>query len=190
MAFQVGHNSKRSIILQIHELKSKKTWLEAYRNSYLHFIYPWAAVALYTHTQAAVALYTHHTHTHTNTLPYTSLAHAHRGIALKTLFGTASTGQHSCISCEGSNHGDPIICTSCTWHCLAAPSLFLRLSTARAMCAGHFTASADTFHCLLYELVANKQTVAGFLAHTCVWRWYNFFWSAIKFYFGSKLSSY
>ena len=35
---------ERSIILQIHKLKSKKTLLEAYRNSYLDFIDPWAAV--------------------------------------------------------------------------------------------------------------------------------------------------
>ena len=41
--------------------------LEAYKNSYLHFIDPSAAVAVYTDT-------------HTNTLPYTSLADAHRGI--------------------------------------------------------------------------------------------------------------
>ncbi len=41
MAFKVSktsHNQERSIILQILQLKSKKTLLEAYRNSYLHFI--------------------------------------------------------------------------------------------------------------------------------------------------------
>ncbi len=47
MAFQ-GITQEQSIIFQIHEL----TWLEAYnRNSYLHFIDPWAAVAVYTDTQ-------------------------------------------------------------------------------------------------------------------------------------------
>ncbi len=47
---------ERSIIFQIHELKSKKTWLEAYRNSYLHFIDPSAAVAVYTNTHTTVYL--------------------------------------------------------------------------------------------------------------------------------------
>ena len=54
MAFKVAIARERSIILQINELKS---WLEAYRNSYLHFIDPeqlWQS-------------------THTDTLPYTSL---------------------------------------------------------------------------------------------------------------------
>ncbi len=60
---------ERSIILQIHELK---TWLEAYRNPYLHFVDPSAAVAVYTDT-------------HTNTLPYNSLAIAHRGITSQRL---------------------------------------------------------------------------------------------------------
>ncbi len=59
MAFQVsktlGITPEQSIILQIHKLQSKKTWLEAYRNSYLHFIDPWAAVAVYKDTR---------THTH------------------------------------------------------------------------------------------------------------------------------
>ncbi len=49
MAFQVSkpsHNSRtKQIHLQIHELKSK---LEAYRNSYLHFMYHSAAAPLYT----------------------------------------------------------------------------------------------------------------------------------------------
>ncbi len=42
---------ERSIIFQIHELKSKKTWLEAYRNPYLHFVDPWAEGAVYTDRQ-------------------------------------------------------------------------------------------------------------------------------------------
>ncbi len=63
MAFQVSKSTitrERSIILLIHELKSKKTWLEAYRNSYLHFIDPWAAVAVYTdrHTDTQTHRYT------------------------------------------------------------------------------------------------------------------------------------
>ncbi len=47
---------------------------------YLHFIDPWAAVAVYTHTHTD-----RHTHTcthmcrQTDRLPQTSLAHAHRG---------------------------------------------------------------------------------------------------------------
>ncbi len=52
MAFQVSkssHNSNEALSCKsTRELKSKKTWLEAYRNSYLHFIDPWAAVAVYT----------------------------------------------------------------------------------------------------------------------------------------------
>ncbi len=42
---------------QIHELKSKKTWLEAYRNSYLHFI---GAVTVYadTHKHTTVRMRT------------------------------------------------------------------------------------------------------------------------------------
>ncbi len=58
MAFaNLAITRERSIILQIHELKSKKTWLEAYRNPYLHFVDPWAAVAVYTDRQT-------HTQTH------------------------------------------------------------------------------------------------------------------------------
>ncbi len=69
-AAKLGITREPSIILQINELKSKKTWLEeAYRNSYSHFIDPWAAVAVYTDTNK-----------HTHTLPYTSLAYAHRDI--------------------------------------------------------------------------------------------------------------
>ena len=45
MAFKVSKTiaitREQSIILQIHKLIYKKTWLEA---SYLHFIDPWAAV--------------------------------------------------------------------------------------------------------------------------------------------------
>ncbi len=69
---------ERSIILQIQELIMT---IEAYRNSYLHFIDPSAAVAVYTDRQRDRRTHTH-THTHTNTLPYrsTSLAHVHRGI--------------------------------------------------------------------------------------------------------------
>ncbi len=76
MAFQVSktrHNSRTKHYFANPRIKSKKTWLEAYRNSYLHLIHPWAAVAVYTHRQ---------TDTHTNTLPYTSLAHAHQGIII------------------------------------------------------------------------------------------------------------
>ncbi len=68
MAFKVSKTSHNSRTKQIHKLQSKKTWLEAYRNSHFHFIYRWAAVVLYIDRQ---------THTHTHTLPYTSLAHAH-----------------------------------------------------------------------------------------------------------------
>ncbi len=64
------HNS--SFILQIHELKSKKTWLEAYRNSCLLLIDPWAAIAAWPHTQ-------------TRTLSYISLAHAHWGIIIASI---------------------------------------------------------------------------------------------------------
>ncbi len=78
MAFQVSKSTitrERSIVLQIHELKSKKTWLEAYRNSYLHFIDPWAAVAVYTHTQ--IHRYTD-TQTHKHTTVYLACACAPR----------------------------------------------------------------------------------------------------------------
>ena len=44
MSLQVGITREPNIILQIQELESKKTWLEAYRNSYLHFVDPWATV--------------------------------------------------------------------------------------------------------------------------------------------------
>ncbi len=43
----------------------------------MHFVDPSAAVAVYTDRQ---------TDTHTNTLPYTSLAHAHRGIIINVAF--------------------------------------------------------------------------------------------------------
>ncbi len=59
--------------------------LEAYRNSYLHFIDPWAALAASLHG---------HMHRHTNTLPYTSLAHAHRG---KTLLNVVRHASKDCI---------------------------------------------------------------------------------------------
>ncbi len=70
MAFEV---SKLAITRDYFANPRIKIWLEAYRNSYLHFVDPWAAVAVYTDRQ---------TDRHTNTLPYTSLAHAHRGIMI------------------------------------------------------------------------------------------------------------
>ncbi len=66
MAFQVSkssHNSRTK-----HYYANPRLQLEAYRNPYLHFVDPSAAVAVYTHT---------------NTLPYTSLAHALRGIIIQ-----------------------------------------------------------------------------------------------------------
>ncbi len=58
MAFQVSKSS--------HNSRTKHYFANPRKcDSYLHFIDPWAAVAVYTHT-------------HTNTLPYTSLVHAHR----------------------------------------------------------------------------------------------------------------
>ncbi len=42
-------------------------------------------VRLIHETRAAVSVYTD-THAHTNTLPYTSLAHAHRGITMTEAF--------------------------------------------------------------------------------------------------------
>ncbi len=57
----------------IYKLKSKKTLLETYRNSYLHLIDHWAAVAVYIHTQ------TTYIHRQTDTQTQYSLAHAHRG---------------------------------------------------------------------------------------------------------------
>ncbi len=62
-AFTVSKTSHNSRTKHYFANPRMKTWLEAYRNFYLHFIDPSAAVAVYT-----------------NTLPYTSLAHAHRGI--------------------------------------------------------------------------------------------------------------
>ncbi len=76
-AFQVAITRERSIILQIHKSQSKKTWLGAYRNSYLHFMHLALSSCSTLHT---------HTHTHTDTQThhriYTSLAHAHRGIII------------------------------------------------------------------------------------------------------------
>ncbi len=59
MAFQVSktsHNSRTKHYFANPRIKSKKTWLEAYRNSYLHFIGSLSSCSsLHTHT---------HTQTH------------------------------------------------------------------------------------------------------------------------------
>ncbi len=60
------------------QIKIQENMAEAYRNSYLHFIDPWAAVEVYRHT---------------NTLSYTSLAHTHQGIKSTNIY----------IVCEHAN---------------------------------------------------------------------------------------
>ncbi len=51
------------------DVKSKKTGLEAYRNSYLHFVDHEAAVTVYTDRQTDT-----HTHTHNHTIVYLACA--------------------------------------------------------------------------------------------------------------------
>ncbi len=82
----------RSIILQIHKLKSNKTWLEAYRNSCLH--------ALNLSFSSCSTL-----HRHTNTLSYTSLRMRNRGIIICLfwvfIYTTVSINTSAC-ACENS----------------------------------------------------------------------------------------
>ncbi len=125
MAFQIlskaRHNSRRSFILHIHEHESKKTWLEAYRNSCLHFIDPWAASCTYIH----VTVYT---------LPYQSsaipyyldwIAHAHQDISKYiNLIALASCTIDSIYGCTNSRFLPDVPWRS--WYLVLVTAIILR----------------------------------------------------------------
>ena len=91
MAFQVSkssHNSRTKHYFANPRIKIQENMTRSlYRNSYLHFIDSWAAVAVYTDRQTD-------THAHTHTLPYTSLRMRNLGIIIPwDLYMYVTTGK-------------------------------------------------------------------------------------------------